>query len=138
VDWGGHWRTPPHCRREPPARTAFVRAAGSAPLPPTQSLARARESPTTPTRPPTGSAIGLPAGRLRTNEDAAIDSAFFGSHAGRTCYARAHHSGWVLVVRQIVAQREPPVMLRVWGRLERVPDDDANCLAMWERCAYAR
>jgi len=26
----------------------------------------------------------------------------------------------------------------VWGRLERVPDDDANCLAMWERCAYAR
>jgi hypothetical protein len=42
-----------------------------------------------------------------TNEDAAIDSAFFGSHAGRTCYVRAHHSGWVLVVRQIVAQREP-------------------------------
>ena len=55
------------------------------------------------------------------DEDAAIDSAFFGSHAGRTCYARAHHSGWVLVVRQIVTQREPPVMLRVWGRLERVP-----------------
>src|SRR5438270_6268551 len=73
-----------------------------------------------------------------TNEDAAIDSAFFGSHAGRTCYARAHHSGWVLVVRQIVAQREPPVMLRVWSRLERVPDNDANCLALWERCAYAR
>src|SRR5207248_8474110 len=70
-----------------------------------------------------------------TNEDAAIDSAFFGLHAGRTCYASAHHSGWVLVVRQIVAQREPPVMLRVWGRLERVPDNDANCLALWERCA---
>ena len=35
-----------------------------------------------------------------TNEDAAIDSAFFGSHAGRTCYARAHRNGWVLVVRQ--------------------------------------
>jgi len=52
-----------------------------------------------------------------TNEDAAIDSAFFGSHAGRTCYAHAHHSGWVLVVRQIVAQREPPVMLRVWAGL---------------------
>ena len=51
---------------------------------------------------------------------------------------RAHHTGWVLFVRQIVAQRESPVMLRVWGRLERVPDDDANCLAMWERCAYAR
>jgi hypothetical protein len=51
------------------------------------------------------------------DEDAAIDSAFFGSHAGRTCYARAHRSGWVLVVRQAVAQREPPVMLRVWSRL---------------------
>jgi hypothetical protein len=51
---------------------------------------------------------------------------------------RVHHSGWVLVVRQIVAQREPPVMLRVWGRLERVPDNDANCLALWERCVYAR
>jgi hypothetical protein len=61
------------------------------------------------------------------DEDAAIDSAFFGSHAGRICYARAHRSGWVLVVRQVVAQREPPVMLRVWGRVERVPDDDASC-----------
>ena len=53
------------------------------------------------------------------DEDSAIDSAFFGSHAGRTCYARAHRSGWVLVVRQVVAQREPPVMLRVWGRVEQ-------------------
>src|SRR5712671_2662487 len=51
------------------------------------------------------------------NEDAAIDSAFFGSHAGRSCYARAHRCGWVLVVRQAVAQREPPVMLRVWAGL---------------------
>ena len=34
------------------------------------------------------------------DEDATIDSAFFGSHAGRSCYARAHRSGWVLVVRQ--------------------------------------
>jgi|SRR5580704_10241994 hypothetical protein len=71
-----------------------------------------------------------------TNEDAAIDSAFFGSHAGRTCYARAHHSGWVLLVRQIVAQREPPVMLRVWDRLERVPDNDANCLALLKADAH--
>ena len=70
--------------------------------------------------------------------DAAIDSAFFGSHAGRTCYARAHRSGWVLVVRQVVAQRESPVMLRAWGRVERVPDEDASCLALWERCAYPR
>ena len=46
------------------------------------------------------------------DEDAAIDSAFFGSHAGRTCYARGHRSGWVLVlvVRQVVAQRDPPVI----------------------------
>ena len=51
------------------------------------------------------------------DEDAAIDSAFFNSHAGRSCYARAHRSGWVLVVRQVVAQREPPVMLRVWAGL---------------------
>ena len=72
------------------------------------------------------------------DEDAAIDSAFFGSHAGRSCYARAHRSGWVLVVRQVVAQREPPVMLRVWGRVERVPDDDLSCLALWERCANPR
>ena|SRR5438309_1155817 len=57
------------------------------------------------------------------DEDAAIDSAFFGSHAGRTCYARAHRSGWVLVVRQAVAQRELPVMIRVWGRVDRMPDD---------------
>jgi hypothetical protein len=72
------------------------------------------------------------------DEDAAIDSAFFGLHAGRNCYARAHRSGWVLVVRQVVAQREPPVMLRVWGRVERVPDDDASCLALWERSANLR
>src|SRR3984893_8083094 len=66
------------------------------------------------------------------DEDAVIDSAFFGSHAGRSCYARAHRSGWGLVGRQAVAQREPPVMLRVWGRVERVPDDDASCLALWD------
>jgi hypothetical protein len=72
------------------------------------------------------------------DEDAAIDSAFFGSHTGRTCYARAHRSGWVLVVRQAVAQREPPMMLRVWSRVERVPDDDASCQALWERCANPR
>ena len=53
---------------------------------------------------------------LIINEDAAVDSAFFGSHAGRTCYARAHHDGWVLVVRQVVAQREAPVMLRGVGQ----------------------
>jgi hypothetical protein len=57
-----------------------------------------------------GSSPRLP---IIIDEDAAIDSAFFGSHAGRSCYARAHRSGWVLVVRQAVAQREPPVMLRV-------------------------
>ena len=72
------------------------------------------------------------------DEDSAIDSAFFGSHASRTCYARAHRSGWILVVRQTVTQREPPIMLRVWGRVDRVPDDDASCLALWERCANPR
>src|SRR5689334_11079763 len=30
-----------------------------------------------------------------------------------------HHSGWVLIVRQISAQREPPVMLRVGAGLKR-------------------
>jgi hypothetical protein len=30
------------------------------------------------------------------------------------------------------------MMLRVWGRVERVPDDDASCLALWERCANPR
>jgi hypothetical protein len=43
-----------------------------------------------------------------------------------TGFQRAHRSGWVLVVRQAVAQREPPLMLGVWGRVERVPDDDAR------------
>jgi hypothetical protein len=60
------------------------------------------------------------------DENAAIDRAFFGSHAGRTCHARAYRGGWVLVVRQVVAQREPPVMLRVWGRVERVPADERD------------
>jgi len=48
------------------------------------------------------------------DEDALIDSAFFGSQAGRTCFACAHRSGRVLIVRQVVAQCEPPVLLRVW------------------------
>ena len=72
------------------------------------------------------------------DQDAAIDSDFFGSHAGRTCYARVHRGGWVLVVRLVSAQRDPPVTLRVWGRIERVPEDDASCLALWERCANPR
>ena len=72
------------------------------------------------------------------DEDAAIDSAFFGSHPGRICYARAHRSGWVLVVCQAVAEREPPVRLRVRSRVARVPDDDASCLVLWERCANPR
>jgi len=41
---------------------------------------------------------------LITNEDAVIESSFFGSHPGRTCCARVHFNGWVLVVRQVVAQ----------------------------------
>jgi hypothetical protein len=69
------------------------------------------------------------------DEDAAIDSAFFDSHAGRTCYARAHRSGWVLVVRQAVAQREAPVILRVWGRVAArigatLPKCQAACIVI--------
>jgi hypothetical protein len=93
---------------------------------------------TQPTKVAEGGADLTDAPPIIIDEDAAIDSAFFGSHPGRTCYARAHRSGWVLVVRHTVAQREPPVMLRVWGRIERVPDDDLSCLALWERCANPR
>jgi len=25
-----------------------------------------------------------------------------------------------------------------WGRVERVPDDDASCAALWERCVNPR
>jgi hypothetical protein len=43
------------------------------------------------------------------------------------------------VVRQVTTQRDqPPIMLRVWGRFVRVPEDEASCLALWERCAYQR
>lgn len=63
---------------------------------------------------------------------------FLGQTQSRHMYARGHRNGWVLVVRQVVAQRDPPVMLRVWSRVDRVPDDDASCLALWERCAYPR
>ena len=73
-----------------------------------------------------------------TDGDAAIDSAWFGAHPGRTCYARAHHGGAVLVVRQITTRDQPPVLLRAWGRFVRVPEDEASCLALWERCAYQR
>ena len=74
-----------------------------------------------------------------TDEDAAIDSAWFGTHPGRTCYARAHHGGAVLVVRQVTTQRDqPPIMLRTWGQLVRVPEDEANCLVLWDRCAYPK
>jgi hypothetical protein len=72
-----------------------------------------------------------------TDMDAAADTAFFGAHSGRTCYARIHYSGWVLVVRH-VAQREAPVMLRVWTNGDHAPADEESCLALWERCAYPR
>jgi len=45
----------------------------------------------------------------------------------------------VLVVKQISQGRDqPPVMLRVWGQFERVPENEASCLALWDRCANAR
>jgi len=72
-----------------------------------------------------------------TDADSAIDVAWFGEHSGRTCYVREAHDGWVLIVRQIPQGRDQPaVLLRVWGRGDRLPEDEANCLAQWDRCAY--
>ena len=73
-----------------------------------------------------------------TDADAVLDTAWFGAHSGRTCYARASH-GWVLVVKQVPQGRDqPPIMLRVWGQFERIPEDEASSLALWDRCAYSR
>ena len=66
-----------------------------------------------------------------------LDSEWFGAHPGRTCYARAAH-GWVLVVKQVSQGRDQPaVILRTWAQFERVSEDEASCLALWERCARA-
>ena len=71
------------------------------------------------------------------DHDAVVDAEWFGAHPGRSCYARTHHDGWVLVVKQVTQGRDqPPVLLRVWGRVDRVPEDEANCLALWHRRAY--
>jgi hypothetical protein len=73
-----------------------------------------------------------------THADATIDSAWFAAHPRRTCYARAHGDG-VLVVRQVAQGRDqPPVLLRVWGQFERISEDEASCLALWDRCAHPR
>jgi hypothetical protein len=62
--------------------------------------------------------------------DAVIDAAWFGTHPGRTCYARAS-GGWVPVVRQVTQGRDqPPVLLRVWGQFERIPEDEGSCIAL--------
>jgi hypothetical protein len=71
-----------------------------------------------------------------TNEDAIIDRAWFDDHPRRSCYARAYRPGLVLIVRQITQRDQAPVLLRVWGELDRVPEDEASCLALWQRCAY--
>jgi hypothetical protein len=55
--------------------------------------------------------------RAITDEDALIDRAWFDTHRNRTCYARASNDA-VLVVRQIP---------------QRAPEDEASCLAFWER-----
>jgi hypothetical protein len=79
----------------------------------------------------------LTAEPIITDADSAIDVAWFGEHSGRTCYARAAHDGWVLIVQQISQGRDqPPVLLRVWGREDRLPEDEASCLALWHRWAY--
>jgi hypothetical protein len=49
------------------------------------------------------------------------------------------HDGWVLVVPQVPQGRDqPPILMRSWGRVDRVPDDEASCLALWELCAGQR
>ena len=74
-----------------------------------------------------------------TDIDAVLDAEWFAAHSGRTCYARARPTGWVLVVQQVTQGRDqPPVLLRVWGQFERVPEDEASCLALWDRCAHSR
>ena len=66
-----------------------------------------------------------------------IDRSWFDAHPNRSCYARVSHDGWALIVRQIPARRgQAPVMLRVWARLDRVPEDEGSCLALWQRWAY--
>ena len=53
--------------------------------------------------------------------------------------ARAYHDGWTVIVRQISQGRDqPPVSLRSWGRVDRVPEDEASCLALWELWAGQR
>jgi hypothetical protein len=43
---------------------------------------------------------------------------------------RAAHDGWVLIVQQISQVRDqPPVLLRVWGREDQLPEDEASCLS---------
>src|SRR5438105_426053 len=65
-----------------------------------------------------------------TNEDAAIDSAFFGSHAGRTCYARAHHSGWEwhrADLKRHARCSKPPGLICTTGlRFENLPASTAD------------
>ena len=65
-----------------------------------------------------------------TDADAVTDAACLGTHPGRTSYARAS-GGWVLVVRQVTEGRDqPPVLLRVWGQFERIPEDEGSCIAV--------
>lgn len=72
-----------------------------------------------------------------TDVDAAIDSAWFAAHNGRTCYARMHASGVVLVVKQVTQGRDQLLLLRTWAQFERIPEDEGEggCLALWDRCA---
>jgi len=35
------------------------------------------------------------------DHDAVVDAEWFGAHPGRSCYVRAHHDGWVLVMKQV-------------------------------------
>ena len=70
--------------------------------------------------------------RAITDDDARIDAQWFAEHPQRTCYARASDDA-VLVVRQIPQRAAAPVLRRVWAPAGPVPEDEASCLALWER-----
>lgn len=71
-----------------------------------------------------------------SDADAWEDRQWFSEHPGRSCYARACSEGWVLVVKQVPQGNAAPVMLRVWVRVEHVPEDEGACLALWQRAVW--
>ena len=70
--------------------------------------------------------------RAITDDDTRIDAQWFAEHPKRSCYARATGDA-VLVIRRIPQGRDAPVLRRVWAPASPVPEDEASCLALWER-----